>query len=110
MEKTSPETLAKESAERTGAKIEQASAGAHQMVDTAAEAAMTATQRMGAASEQLAASASRWTEATRERVRRNPFASLGVAIGAAIGMVVAAGLLFQRRSGERWSDRETHAH
>lgn len=108
MEKTSAETMAKESAEKASAGIEKASAGAHNMVDQATETAMAATQRMGEASAELAASANRWTEATRERVRRNPFAAIGVAVGAALGMVLAAGLWFQRR--ERWSDRETHAH
>jgi ElaB/YqjD/DUF883 family membrane-anchored ribosome-binding protein len=112
MEKTTPETYAKESAERAGARIEKVSAGAHEAVDQATEAAIAATRRMGAAGADLAASATasanRWTEATRERVRRNPFASIGVAVGAALGMVLAAGLWFQRR--ERWTDRETHAH
>jgi ElaB/YqjD/DUF883 family membrane-anchored ribosome-binding protein len=108
MEKTSPETMAKELAENAAARIEKATAGTHDMIDQTAETAMAATQRVGAAGAHLAASASRWTDATRERVRRNPFASIGVAVGAAIGMVLAAGLFFQRR--ERWSDRETHAH
>ncbi len=108
MEKTSPEMMAKESAEQATGRIEKTSAGAHQMLDQATEAAIGATQRMGAAGAELAAGASRWTEATRERVRRNPFAAIGVAVGAALGMVLAAGLWFQRR--ERWTDRETHAH
>ncbi|MGE5468169.1 MAG: hypothetical protein ACM3Y9_12170 [Ignavibacteria bacterium] len=108
MEKTSPEQLAKETTERASARIEQASAGAHEMLDRAADTALSATQRMSAAGAEFAASANRWTDATRERVRRNPIASLGVAVGAAIGMVLAAGFLFQRR--ERWTDRHTHAH
>ncbi|HEX8989689.1 MAG TPA: hypothetical protein VF816_17155 [Rhodocyclaceae bacterium] len=108
MEKTSAETLAKESADRTAARLERAAAGAHDMVDRATDAAMSASQRMSATGADLAASASRWTEATRERVRRNPFAAIGVAVGIALGMVLGAGLFFQRR--ERWTDRETHAH
>lgn len=108
MEKISPETMAKESVEKASSRIEQASAGAHEMVDQASEAAKSTTRRMGAAGAEFAATAGRWTEATRETVRRNPFASIGVAVGAALGMVLAAGLWFQRR--ERWNDRETHAH
>lgn len=108
MEKTSPETIAKETTDKTTARIEKASVGAHEALDRATEAAMDATQRVGTAGADLAASATRWTEATRERVRRNPFASIGVAFGAALGMVLAAGLWFQRR--ERWTDRHTHAH
>lgn len=105
MEKTSPETFAKETTERTTAQIEKASSGAHEAVDRATEVAVGATKRVGAASADLAATASRWTEATREQVRRNPFASIGVAVGAALGMVLAAGLWFQHRE-----DRHTHAH
>jgi ElaB/YqjD/DUF883 family membrane-anchored ribosome-binding protein len=107
MEKTSPQTFVKESSEQAAAKIEKASAGAHDMLDSATDTALTATQRMGAAGAELAESAGRWTEATRERVRRNPFASIGVAVGVAIGMVVGAGLFFRRG---RWTDRHTHAH
>lgn len=108
MEKASPESIARQSSETASSAIEKASTGAHEMVEQAAEAARGATQRTAKAGADLAASASRWTEATREQVRRNPFASIGVAVGAALGMVLAAGLWFQRR--ERWTDRETHAH
>lgn len=108
MEKTSPETIAKESSERAAAKIEKASAGAHDMLDQATETALTATQRMGAASAELAASATRFTEATRERVRRNPIFSIGIAVGVAVATVLGAGLLLQRRG--RWANRHTHAH
>jgi ElaB/YqjD/DUF883 family membrane-anchored ribosome-binding protein len=106
MEK-SPQTFVKESADQVAGKIETASAGAHDMLDSAADAAKTATKRVSEAGAELAESAGRWTEATRERVRRNPFASLGVAVGVAIGMVVGAGLFFRRG---RWTDRHTHAH
>jgi len=107
MEKT-PETIARESSELAAASIERASAGAQAILGKAADSAVAATRRVGSASAELASSASRLTEATRERVRRNPFTSIGVAVGVAVATVLGAGLFLQRR--ERWTDRHTHAH
>ncbi len=108
MEKTSPEKIAKESSELAATGIEKASTSAHATIDQATEAALSATERISAASANIAAGASRLTEATREQVRRNPFASIGVAVGVALGMVaIGAGWFFRR---ERWTNRHTHAH
>lgn len=107
MEKYTPETI-RDTSDKAATKIEKASGSAHEILDTATDAALSATQRVGETGAQLAASATRWTEATRERVRRNPFASIGVAVGVVLGMVLGAGMIFQRR--ERWTDHHTHAH
>lgn len=97
MENTSPETTAKVLSNKASNQLERASSGVHEVVEQATDAALAASRRMSEAGAQLASTASRLTEATRERVRRNPFASIGIAIGVAVGMALGAEYLYHRR-------------
>lgn len=108
MENTSPEAIAKASTEKAAAQIEKASASTQKMVGQAADAALAATERLGAAGAQVASTAGRLTDATRDRVRRSPIASLGVAVGVALGMALGAGWLYQRREHRRWDHSHSH--
>jgi ElaB/YqjD/DUF883 family membrane-anchored ribosome-binding protein len=104
MENTSPETTAKVLSNKASNQIERTSSGVQQMVEQATDTALAASRRMGEAGAQLASTAGRWTEATRERVRRNPFTSIGIAVGVAVGMALGAEYLYHRR------ERHLHSH
>lgn len=97
---TSTETLTRAMADRATSQIERASATAQEAVGQATDAALVASRRLSAAGAQLANAADRWTEATRDYVRRNPFASLGVAMGVAAGLALGAEFLYRHRDRE----------
>lgn len=108
METTSSETIARAISDKASGQIERVAAGAQQAVGEATDAALVASRRLGVAGAQLASAADRWTEATREYVRRNPFASLGVAVGLAVGVALGAEFFYKHR-GERSAERR-HPH
>lgn len=107
---TSTESLTRTLADKASSQIDRASVTAQEAVGQAADAAQVAAQaagrRLGVAKEQLAIAADRWTETTREYVRRNPFASIGVAMGVAVSLALGAEFLYRHRD----RDLSEHRH
>ncbi|HEX5391954.1 MAG TPA: hypothetical protein VFW68_01645 [Rhodocyclaceae bacterium] len=94
---TSTETLTRAMADKASSQIERATAAAQEAVGQASTATLAASRRLRIAKEQLAVTADRWTESTRDYVRRNPFASLGVAMGVAASLALGAEFLYRHR-------------
>lgn len=70
--------------ERASAKLERASSAAHQTVDKLASQAQAAKERLAASSEEWAEQGQQYVEHTREMVRANPLAAIGIAVAAGI--------------------------
>jgi len=70
--------------DRAQAGIDRAAASAHQTVDKLASAAFSTKDRLMATGEQWYAQGERGVEYTRELVRSNPLASIGIALAAGI--------------------------
>lgn len=70
--------------ERTAAGIEKASSTAHQTVDRLASAAASAKESLLASGEEWAAQGQQYMEQTRQAVRNNPLAAIGIAVAAGI--------------------------
>ncbi len=79
--------------ERASASIERASSGAHQTVDRLASQAQAAKERLLASGEQWASQGQHYVDQTREMVRANPLAAVGIA--------VAAGMLLSKLTSRR---------
>jgi ElaB/YqjD/DUF883 family membrane-anchored ribosome-binding protein len=62
--------------------LDRMSEGAHSAVDRATETAEQIAQRFGEKSDELLAMKDDYLESTREYVRENPFAALGIALAA----------------------------
>jgi ElaB/YqjD/DUF883 family membrane-anchored ribosome-binding protein len=84
-------------ADKATSQVERASSTAHEAVGQATDAAMIAGRRISAVGAQMANTADRWTEVTRDYVRRNPIASIGVAMGVAASLVLGAEFLYRHR-------------
>ena len=70
--------------ERASATVERASSTAHQAVDRLASQAQAAKERLVASGEQWAEQGQHYVEHTRELVRANPLAAVGIAVAAGI--------------------------
>ncbi|HLU76479.1 MAG TPA: hypothetical protein VKZ48_01095 [Burkholderiales bacterium] len=70
--------------ERASANIERASSSAHQTVDKLASQAQAAKERLAASGEQWAEQGQQYLEQTRDMVRANPLAAIGIAVAAGI--------------------------
>lgn len=73
--------------ERTSANIDRAASAAQQTVDRLASSAQAAKERLAASGEQWAEQGQQYLEQTREAVRANPLAAVGIAVAA--GMLLA---------------------
>lgn len=82
--------------ERVHVNVDRLSHGAHQMVDRLAETASATAHRLSEQKHRLSQQGDYWTAMTRDYVRRHPFASVGLAVGA--GMLLS---LMTRRSGRQ---------
>ena len=79
--------------ERASASIDRASSTAHQTVDKLAEQAAQAKERLMASGEQWAQQGQQYMDHTRDMVRANPLAAIGIA--------VAAGMLLSKLTSRR---------
>ena len=79
--------------ERAQAGIDRAASSAHQAVDKVAAAALSTKDRLMATGEQWYSQSQRGVEYTRECVRSNPLAAIGIAL--------AAGILISRLTSSR---------
>lgn len=79
--------------ERASASIDRASSSAHDTVDKLASSAQAAKERLLASGEQWASQGQQYMEQTREMVRANPLAAVGIAI--------AAGMLLSKLTSRR---------
>ncbi|MBX6393799.1 MAG: DUF883 family protein [Burkholderiales bacterium] len=70
--------------ERASATLERASSTAHQTVDRLASRAQQAKERLVESSEQWMSQGQHYIEQTREMVRANPLAAVGIAVAAGI--------------------------
>lgn len=70
--------------ERASASIDRASSGAHQTVDRLASQAQAARERLMASGEEWAQQGQQYMEQTRDMVRANPLAAVGIAVAAGI--------------------------
>lgn len=70
--------------ERASANIDRASSTAHQTVDRLSAQAQAAKERLMASGEQWAEQGQQYMEQTREVVRANPLAAIGIAVAAGI--------------------------
>jgi ElaB/YqjD/DUF883 family membrane-anchored ribosome-binding protein len=66
----------------TQAQLDRMSETAHSAVDRAAQTAGEIAQRLGEKSDELLAMKEDYIQSTREYVRENPFAALGIALAA----------------------------
>ena len=64
------------------ATVDKIASGAHQAVDRVASAATSAAEQWGVKGDQMLEQGDRMMESTREYVRNNPMAALGIALAA----------------------------
>lgn len=69
-------------AESATATVDKIASGAHQAVDRIASAATSAASQLGMKSEDMLEAKDRMLDSTREYVRTNPMAALGIALAA----------------------------
>jgi len=74
-------------AESATATVDKIASGAHQAVDRIASAATTAASQFGVKGEEMLEAKDRMLDSTREYVRTNPMAALGIALAA--GFVIS---------------------
>jgi len=79
--------------ERASASIDRGASAAHQTVDRLSSQAQAAKERLMASGEQWAEQGQQYVEHTREMVRANPLAAIGIA--------VAAGMLLSKLTSRR---------
>jgi ElaB/YqjD/DUF883 family membrane-anchored ribosome-binding protein len=68
--------------QNASATVDKIASGAHQAVDRIASAATSAAEQWGVKGDQMLESKDRMMESTREYVRNNPMAALGIALAA----------------------------
>lgn len=70
--------------EKAVAGIESLAGSAHEAVDRVADSMVAAARQLGGQGRELLASQHRWTEASRDTVRRHPIASVAIALAAGV--------------------------
>lgn len=64
--------------------VERMATGAHQVVDKLAGVAASAADKLGTKGEKMKETQSRLTEASRDYIRENPMTSIGIAVAAGV--------------------------
>jgi ElaB/YqjD/DUF883 family membrane-anchored ribosome-binding protein len=68
--------------QNAGATVDKIASSAHQAVDRIASAASSAAEQFGVKGDQMLEHRDRMVESTREYVRNNPIAAIGIALAA----------------------------
>lgn len=84
---TSPAALP----EQAVAGVESMASGAHHAVDRVAGTVAAAARQLGETGHDLMAAQQRWTQASRETVRRHPFSAVAIAVGIGVLLSRIAG-------------------